>query len=52
MKLIDKFEPKLPKDITTRQLHSTYIDDRMVPSIEMRLLDDAVEATVEFSFFI
>ena len=51
MKLIDKFEPKLPKSITARQLHSTYFQTRKIPYIEMRLLDDAVEATVEFEFF-
>ena len=51
MKLIDQFDPKLPKDTNQRNLVSTFQTERKLPIIEMRLIDDAVQATVEFDFY-
>lgn len=51
MKLIDRFDPKLPKDVTTRQLHSTFIDTRKIPLITMSLKEDAVFAEVVFDYY-
>ena len=49
MKLIDDFVPKL-KNITASKLVSTYDQKREFPTIEMKLLDDDLKATVKFNF--
>lgn len=49
MKLINDFEPKL-KNITASKLVSTYDQKREFPTIEMKLLEDVVKATVKFNF--
>ena len=51
MKLIDQFDPKLPKDTNQRNLVSTFQTERKLPIIEMRFIADAVQATVEFDFY-
>ena len=51
MKLNEYFDPKEAKKIPTRQLHSTFHKTRNTPVIEMKLLKDAVQATVTFEFF-
>ena len=50
MKLIDKFNKKLPK-INTRDLVSSYTYSKELPTIQMELEKNVVEARVEFNFF-
>ena len=50
MKLEGKFIPKLPKDITEKQLVSTYTDTREFPIIEMNMLKGGVYASVKFNY--
>ena len=37
MKYEPRFDPKLPKDLTEKQLTSTYFDTRQLPKIEMHM---------------
>ena len=51
MKFENEFYPKLKDRHVERTLISTYIDVRELPTIEMKLLDDVVAATVKFKFY-
>ena len=55
MKLIDKFDPKLPKDLQKRYLISTFLQTSEFPTIEMTFhqkkdVEYTVQATVKFNF--
>jgi len=50
MKYEPRFDPKLPKDLTEKQLTSTYFDTRQLPKIEMHMARDGVVARVVFYF--
>jgi len=50
MNLDPRFDPKLPKDVTERQLISTYLIKRELPYIEMTMAKDGVVARVVFNF--
>lgn len=51
MNFREYFEPKEAEKIPTRLLHSTFHRTRKHPIIEMKLLQDAVVATVNFEFY-
>ena len=50
MKFTDKFTPYFSKGLKTKNLISTFIQKRELPTIEMKLIDDVVRATVKFNF--
>jgi hypothetical protein len=50
MKYEPRFDPKLPKDLSEKQLTSTYFDTRQLPKIEMTMAKDGVVARVVFYF--
>ena len=50
MKYEPRFDPKLPKDLSEKQLTSTYFHNRQLPKIEMHMAKDGVVARVVFYF--
>ncbi len=50
MNLNSKYDPKLPKDVHERQLISTYLIQRELPTIEMKMSKDGVVARTVFNF--
>jgi plasmid maintenance system antidote protein VapI len=50
MKYEPRFDPELPKDLSEKQLTSTYFHNRQLPKIEMTMARDGVVARVVFYF--
>ena len=50
MNLDPRYDPKLPKDVHERQLISTYLIRRELPTIEMTMAKDGVVARAVFNF--
>ena len=50
MKFKDNWYPNLSKELKSKYLVSTFIQTRELPTIEMKLINDVVRATVKFKF--
>ena len=50
MKYEPRFDPKLPKDVTEKQLTSTYFFSKELPDIQMHMAKDGAVARVVFYF--